>query len=315
MRIVFAGTPDFASISLKALLQARHDLVAVLTQPDRPAGRGRKLLASPVKQLALEHHIPVRQPLRLNDKEVQTELAADRADVLVVVAYGLIIPPSVLAIPAHGCLNVHGSLLPRWRGAAPVQRALMAGDTETGVTIMQMDAGLDTGPMLHRVRTPIRAEDTGGSLHDRLALLGAGALVQVLADLPRFLAEAQAQPEEGVTYAHKLAKQDGKLDWRDSAEVLHNQIRALNPWPIAWTSLAGETLRLWSSRPGSTALSGMPVPGTIIAHHDDSLEVACGAGSLHLTHLQLPGGKSMKVADLLRGHADRFRVGRVFEHA
>ncbi|WP_111657783.1 methionyl-tRNA formyltransferase [Isoalcanivorax indicus] len=308
MRIIFAGTPDFAATSLAALLASGHQVVAVLTQPDRPAGRGRKPVASEVKQLAEQHRLPVLQPEKLKDPAVQAQLRAFEADVMVVVAYGLIIPQAVLAIPRHGCLNVHGSLLPRWRGAAPVHRAIAAGDTESGVTIMQMDVGLDTGPMLHKVRTPITPEDTGGSLYQRIATLGAEALVTVLDDLPAALARAEAQPEEGVTYAHKLTKDEGRLDWSRDARALHDQVRAFNPWPVAWTTLAGDTLRVWASE--AIHDQRREPPGTVVAVSPAGVDVACGQGVLRLVTLQLPGKKAMPVADLLRGRPDALHTGQ-----
>lgn len=314
MRIIFAGTPDFAATSLAALLASDHQVVAVLTQPDRPAGRGRKLVASEVKQLAEQHQLPVLQPEKLKDPAIHTPLRDFDADVMVVVAYGLIIPKAVLEIPHHGCLNVHGSLLPRWRGAAPVHRAIAAGDQESGVTIMQMDVGLDTGPMLHKVRTPITAEDTGGSLYQRIAELGAEALVTVLDDLPVFQANAEAQPEEGVTYAHKLTKDEARLDWTRDARALHDQVRAFNPWPVAWTTLDGDTLRVWGSRLTDRANTGpdKPAPGTVVAVQPAGIDVACGDGVLTLTHLQMPGKKAMPVPDLLRGRPDALRPGQQF---
>ncbi|MBZ2189020.1 methionyl-tRNA formyltransferase [Alcanivorax sp. JB21] len=317
MRIIFAGTPDFAATSLAALLASSHDVVAVLTQPDRPAGRGRKLVASDVKALAEAHALPVLQPERLKDPAIHDQLRAFEADVMVVVAYGLIIPAAVLDLPRYGCINVHGSLLPRWRGAAPVHRAIAAGDAESGVTIMQMDVGLDTGPMLHKVATPITAEDTGGSLYQRIATLGAEALVTVLDDLPAYLARATVQPEAGVTYAHKLTKDEGQLDWSRPAAALHDQVRAFNPWPVAWSRMDEQVIRVWASAPLSSPLkdSSKHSPGTVIAVSPAGIDVACGEGALRLTTLQLPGKKALPVADLLRGRPDLFQPGQHFDKA
>jgi len=303
---VFAGTPEFAAESLAALLASPHQVIAVLTQPDRPAGRGRALQPSPVKALAVQHGIPVLQPETLKGTEIRDELAALAADVMVVVAYGLIIPRDVLALPRLGCINVHGSLLPRWRGAAPIQRAIAAGDDETGVGIMQMEAGLDTGPVLLEVRTPITPEDTGGSLHDRLAGLGAQALVQALADLESLQNKALSQPEVGITYAHKLTKEEAQLDWNKSAAELALQVRAFNPWPVSWVPRPEGPMRVWAA----TAANGTGQPGSVLAVSAAGIEVACGQGSLLLTQIQLPGKKSLPVADLLRGHADLFHAGQ-----
>lgn len=306
LRIVFAGTPDFAAASLDALLDTDHRIEAVLTQPDRPAGRNRKPRPSPVKGRALEAGLPVWQPESLRDDDFQARLRELAPDVMVVVAYGLIVPQAVLDIPRYGCINVHGSLLPRWRGAAPIQRAIIAGDRITGVTIMRMEAGLDTGPMLHSQETAITPDDTGGSLHDRLADMGARALVGVLEDLPGHLEWARPQPAEGVTYAHKLTKDEARLDWRGPADELARRIRAFNPWPVAWTPLNGKPLRLWLARPEP----GTGTPGEVLAADDRGLLVAAGDGAVRLTRLQLPGGKAMAAADLLRGHPGLFEAGR-----
>lgn len=306
MRIIFAGTPEFAAESLAALLASCHQVVAVLTQPDRPAGRGRTLQPSPVKVLAMQHAIPVLQPENLKGEAIRAELAALAADVMVVVAYGLIIPADVLALPRCGCVNVHGSLLPRWRGAAPIQRAIAAGDTESGVGIMQMEAGLDTGPVLLELRTPILPDDTGGSLHDRLASLGADALVQALANLEDLQRKALPQPQAGITYAHKLTKEEAQLDWSKSAMTLAREVRAFNPWPVSWVPRAEGPLRVLSATPGA----GKGEPGTVLTASADGIEVACGEGSLWLTHIQLPGKKALPVADLLRGRADLFVPGQ-----
>lgn len=306
LKVVFAGTPEFAAVSLEALLsRSDHEVLAVLTQPDRPAGRGKKLTASPVKVLAQAHGIPVWQPENLKGDETASQLEALAPDVMVVVAYGLIIPQRILDVPRYGCINVHGSLLPRWRGAAPIQRAIAAGDTESGVGIMQMEAGLDTGPVLLERRCPITPEDTGGSLHDRLAELGADALVDALQDLPGLRTRARPQPAEGVTYAHKLTKDDAQLDFSLPATVLANRVRAFNPWPVAWTAWQGAPLRVWAA----TAVAGEGDPGQVLAVRDDAIDVACGEGALRLAEIQLPGKKALPVADLLRGRPDLMMQG------
>lgn len=307
LRIVFAGTPDFAAASLAALLQTEHQILAVYTQPDRPAGRGRKLSASPVKQLALEHELPVRQPVSLRDAEAQQALAELQPDLMIVVAYGLLLPQAVLDIPRLGCINVHASLLPRWRGAAPIHRALLAGDAETGITIMQMEAGLDTGPMLSRARCPIGDEDTSGALHDRLAALGARTLIDTLGPLSRGELSPQVQDDALATYAHKLEKREGAIDWSQPAETLARQIRGLNPWPVAYTESQGQTLRVWYAT--WEAGTSTEAPGTILEQRRDALVVATGNGLLCLTQLQLPGGKPMPVTALLNAHRDRFAPG------
>lgn len=311
LRIVFAGTPDFARASLDALLASRHRVLAVYTQPDRPAGRGQKLAISPVKAAALTAGIPVFQPQSLKTAETQAQLAALAPDLMVVVAYGLLLPQAVLDIPRFGCVNVHASILPRWRGAAPVQRAIAAGDSETGVTLMQMDVGLDTGDILHIVRTPITADDTGGTLHDRLAVLGAQALVVVLDDLPRFLHTRTQQGDALATYAHKLKKDEGAIDWKRNAREIIDLVRAFDPWPVAQTTLRGEIVRIWSAVRDDAARGA--APGTITGVARDGIRVACGAygseGGVRITRVQLPGKKAMPVADLLNGHPDALRVG------
>lgn len=310
MKILFAGTPDFAATALRALLDSEHQLLAVLTQPDRPAGRGKKLTPSPVKQLAGEHDIPVLQPETLKGDAIRAELAALQPDVMVVVAYGLLIPQAILDIPRYGCINIHGSLLPRWRGAAPIQRAIEAGDKETGVGIMQMEAGLDTGPVLLEKRTPISDDDTGGSVHDRLAALGAEALIEALSDLPALQEKAVVQATDGITYAHKLGKDDARIDWQRPAIELFNMIRAFNPWPVAWSTLDGASVKVWRAQ----LLDARGKPGEILAATDQGIDVACGEGALRLTEIQLPGKRAMPVADVLRGHARLFVPGTVFSH-
>ena len=312
LKIVFAGTPEFAATALAALLDSRHEVVAVYTQPDRPAGRGRRLRPSPVKALALAHHLPVVQPESLREPAEQQALAAWGADVMVVAAYGLILPPEVLATPRLGCINIHASLLPRWRGAAPIQRAILAGDRETGVTIMQMDAGLDTGPMLARRACPIHDTDTAGSLHDRLATLGAEALLAVLEQLDEGGLVPEPQDEAQATYAAKIDKAEARLDWSRPAVELHRVVCAFNPWPVAFTTAcpggdaAPLRLRVWAARPetgalGSPETPGAP-PGTVLEAGPTGIRVACGTGALVLTELQPPGSKPMSAAAFHNGH-------------
>lgn len=307
LRIVFAGTPEFAAEHLKALLGTSHQIVAVYTQPDRPAGRGQKLMPSPVKQLALEHDIPVYQPQTLRDADAQAELANLQADLMVVVAYGLILPQVVLDTPRLGCINSHASLLPRWRGAAPIQRAIEAGDSESGVTVMQMEAGLDTGPMLLKTHTPISAEDTGGSLHDRLASLGPAAVIEAIAGLAAGTLKGEVQNDALATYAHKLNKEQAQLDWSRPAVELELLIRAFNPWPICQSSLNGAALKVHAAKLGE----GSGKPGEILAASKEGLTVACGSGALLLTRLQLPGGKALNFADLYNSRRDQFAIGTV----
>lgn len=314
LRILFAGTPDFAAESLKALLGSRHEIVGVYTQPDRPAGRGRKLTPSPVKRLALEHDLPVEQPLNLKDADAQQRLAEFDADVMIVVAYGLLLPQAVLDIPRLGCLNVHASLLPRWRGAAPIQRAIDAGDRESGITLMQMDAGLDTGDMLLIKRTPIDATTTGGELHDRLAELGGQTLVEGVDALAENGLGATPQQEDGVTYASKLSKPEAELDFRQPAAALSRRIRAFNPWPVAWTRLDGDTLRLWFATPEiDPVIEQDTLPGTLLEPASDALRIACGEHGrdvLRVTRLQMPGGKPLAARDLLNANHSRLSPGR-----
>lgn len=304
LRVAFAGTPEFAAVALDALLASSHEVVGVLTQPDRPAGRGRKLTPSAVKQRALQAGVPVQQPLTLRDEEAVAQFAQWNADVLVVAAYGLILPQSVLDLPALGCLNIHASLLPRWRGAAPIHRAILAGDEYTGVCIMQMDAGLDTGDVLLTSRTPIGAQESTAQLHDRLAQLGAKALLEALPARCEGRLEARPQADTNVTYADKLAKAEARLDFTESAVELDRRVRAFNPWPVAEAELNGERIRVWQSRlvaPGSeTSASDAPV-GTIVALTDDALRVQTGQGQLDLITLQRPGKKSQDAATFSQG--------------
>ncbi|KPP96790.1 methionyl-tRNA formyltransferase [Marinobacter sp. HL-58] len=308
MRLVFAGTPDFAATALKALLSTRHQVVGVYSQPDRPAGRGRKLTPGPVKQVALEAGIPVFQPRSLKTPEAQGELRALDADVMVVAAYGLILPQAVLDIPRHGCLNIHASLLPRWRGAAPIQRAIAAGDRETGITIMQMDAGLDTGDMLLKAITPIREDDTGGSLHDRLAGMGGEAIVKALEHLERGELRGEAQDESRACYASKLSKDEGHIDWTLDAPAINRLIRAFNPWPGTYTDV--DDLRIRIHRAEVLEDTSDRHPGTVIHRGRDGIDVACGLESLRITHLQLPGSRPQSVNDLINGGKEILMPGQ-----
>ncbi len=295
MRLIFAGTPPFAAAALDALAGAGHDIVLVLTQPDRPAGRGMKLTPSAVKTVALARGLPVAQPATLKTPEAQAELAALDADVMVVAAYGLILPQAVLDLPRHGCLNIHASLLPRWRGAAPIQRAILAGDAETGITIMQMDAGLDTGAMLSKTVVPIRDTDTAGSLHDTLAAAGAQAIVAALAGLPGLVPEKQ--DARLATYAAKLTKDEAQLDWEQAATALARAVRAYNPVPGAWTLLEGAPLKIWAAQ----AVTGSGVPGTVLHADAEGFVVAAGDGALALQEIQPAGSKRMTAAAFLAG--------------
>jgi methionyl-tRNA formyltransferase len=297
LRIAFAGTPHFALPALRALLSSAHRVVGVLTQPDRPAGRGRELRASPVKLLAsTQRGLPISQPPTLKSPESRIELAEWKPDLLVVVAYGLILPPTVLALPRLGCVNIHGSLLPRWRGAAPIQRAILAGDAETGVTIMQLDAGLDTGPMLLERRHPIGSHDTAGDLHDVLAELGAGALTEAIDGLAAGTLVSTPQPAAGATYAPKLDKAEAIIDWNSPALEIDRRVRAFNPWPVAETQFAGETLRILRAHVAGPAATES-APGTLLGLAEDGLHVACGAGVLAVSELQRAGKRPVSARD------------------
>jgi methionyl-tRNA formyltransferase len=308
MKIIFAGTPEFAATALQSLHDAGFTIPLVLTQPDRPAGRGMQLQASPVKQLALRHGIPVAQPvsLRLNGKypeiarDAHELLRATEHDAMVVAAYGLILPRSVLDIPKHGCINIHASLLPRWRGAAPIHRAIEAGDAETGVTIMQMEEGLDTGPMMLMERLPIAPDDTTGSLHDRLAALGGRMIVDAMRRLAEGALQATPQPEDGANYAAKIAKEEAALDFTRPADVLERKIRAFNPFPGATGSCNGTTIKLWKAE----YVGGVQgAPGEVLSAGPQGVTVACGKDALRLTELQKPGGKRLPAAEFLKGFA------------
>ncbi|HEX5339518.1 MAG TPA: methionyl-tRNA formyltransferase [Gammaproteobacteria bacterium] len=299
LRIAFAGTPEFALPALAALHSAGHDIVGVWTQPDRPAGRGRKLAASPVKQRALEQGLPVHQPASLRTAEARAVLRDAAPQVMVVVAYGLLLPRAVLAIPRHGCLNIHASLLPRWRGAAPIQRAILAGDGESGVTIMQMDAGLDTGDMLMLKRTPIHEHDTAQSLHDRLAVLGAAAIIEVLAQIGNL--QPTAQNATQATYAPKLTHAEALLDWTRPASELVRCVRAYNPWPVAHTLWDGQILRIWDAQAMAAGFGA--APGQLVAVSSEGIDVATGAGILRITQLQIAGGRCMSAVNFSHGRA------------
>ena len=307
LKIIFAGTPDFAARHLQALIDSEHDVIATYTQPDRPAGRGKKLTASPVKALALEHAIPVFQPASLRNEEAQAELTALNADIMIVVAYGLILPKVVLDTPRLGCINVHGSILPRWRGAAPIQRALWAGDTETGVTIMQMDIGLDTGDMLLKTHLPIEATDTSASLYEKLAEQGPKALVQALIGLSDGSIKAQKQDETLANYAEKLSKEEARLDWNKSAKQLWQDIRAFNPWPVSYFEHQQSVIKVWQADYSAELCS--QAPGTIIAATKQGIEIATAEGKLMIKTMQLPNKKPLDVADILNARGDWFTAG------
>lgn len=312
LRLIFAGTPAFAASHLQALIDSPHDILAVYTQPDRPAGRGKKLSPSPVKTLALEHNLPVLQPTTLKDENAQAELKAFAADVMVVVAYGLLLPQAVLDAPKFGCINVHGSLLPRWRGAAPVQRAVEAGDAETGVTIMQMDAGLDTGPMLLKATCPINSDDTSASIFSTLEKLGAPALLATLQQIADGSVKPEVQNETAATYANKIDKAEAQLNWQLPAKELHRKIRAFNPMPVAYTNLSQQRIKVHAA--DVVELENTAAPGTIVSCKNQQLIIACGEGALSIKQLQLPGKKAMAIADVLRGNASLFNVGEQFNN-
>ncbi|WP_417349362.1 methionyl-tRNA formyltransferase [Ferrimonas sp.] len=306
LKIVFAGTPDFAARHLDALIQSDHQVVAVYSQPDRPAGRGKKLTASPVKTLALEHDIPVYQPKSLRQEEAQLELAALDFDLMVVVAYGLILPKVVLDTPRLGCINVHGSLLPRWRGAAPIQRSIWAGDEVTGVTIMQMDEGLDTGDMLHKVELPIEASDTSAALYDKLAVLGPQGLLEALSQIAAGSAKAEVQDDSQANYAEKLSKEEARIDWTRSAEFIERCVRAFNPWPVSHFEAGDNSLKLWQA---SVVEGNSSQPGTIIQADKQGLVINCGDKALKLETIQLPGKKAMAATDVLNARKEWFETG------
>jgi len=308
LNIIFAGTPDFAARHLDALLSSSHKVVGVFTQPDRPAGRGNKLTASPVKQLAEQHGIPVFQPKSLRPEENQQLVAALHADVMVVVAYGLILPAAVLAMPRLGCINVHGSLLPKWRGAAPIQRSLWAGDAKTGVTIMQMDVGLDTGDMLHKLACPIEADDTSASLYQKLAELGPQCMLTTLEQLASGSAQPEVQDEALVSYAEKLSKEEAKLDWTLSAAQLERCIRAFNPWPVSYFTIDDQPVKVWKA---SVLPHVAKQPGEIVQADKNGIQIATADGVLNIEELQPAGKKAMKAQDLLNSRREWFNPGNI----
>ncbi|TQV88628.1 methionyl-tRNA formyltransferase [Aliikangiella coralliicola] len=310
LKIIFAGTPDFAASALKALLEQGHDICAVYCQPDRPSGRGKKLIAGPVKQLALGHNIPVEQPLNFKQESSVEQLASYQADLMVVVAYGLLLPQAVLDTPRYGCVNIHGSILPRWRGAAPIQRAIEHGDDESGITIMQMDKGLDTGNMLLKLNCPIEDKETGSSLHDKLAVLGGQAINQYLTDFNPSKFDAsnygEVQDDTLACYAHKLSKQEAEIDWSEGAEQIERRIRAFNGWPVCFTSVNNKRLRVWQAQPGIKPETEQ-TPGTVTGFSKNGIEVVCGdQKTLLLTHLQPDGSKKMDAAALLNSRKEWF---------
>lgn len=300
LSLIFAGTPEFSVPALEALVGSRHRVLAVYTQPDRPAGRGQQVTMSAVKQCALKHRLPVEQPPNFKDPIAVGQLAQYRADLMIVVAYGLLLPKAVLDTPRLGCVNIHASLLPRWRGAAPIQRAIQAGDKHSGVTIMQMDVGLDTGPMLLERVTAIEAHETGETLHDRLSMMGAEAVLEAIDAIAAGSAKPVAQPQEGATYAAKIKKEEALIDWSKPAIEIDRHVRAFNPWPIAETRWNGQQLRIWEATPLDKKSSA--APGTVIATSGDGIEVATGEGTLQLTRVQAAGRKAMPAADFLRAH-------------
>jgi len=311
LRIVFAGTPEFAAAHLRTLLESHHQVIGVYTQPDRPAGRGKKLKPSAVKQVALAHELPVFQPASLKNTDEQALLANLQADVMVVVAYGLLLPKAVLDAPRYGCLNVHGSLLPRWRGAAPIQRAVGAGDEQSGITIMQMDEGLDTGNMLVKTAYDLAANETSASLHDQLMALGSPALLKALDLLQKGQLTPESQDESLATYAAKISKEEAQIDWGQTPEVIERAIRAYNPFPVAYSFLNGERIKIYGAKTEHKPLGNAAV-GTVLAFTEHALSVQCGDGVLHITQLQLPNKKAMDITAVFNGNRERFAVGDCF---
>ena len=310
LRIVFAGTPEFAAALLEALIAGGFEVVSAYSQPDRPSGRGKKLVPTPVKAVAEQHGIAVHQPLTLNDADSLAQLAGFKPDVMVVVAYGLLLPPAVLALPRYGCLNVHASLLPRWRGAAPIERAILANDTESGVCVMQMEQGLDTGPVLQRVATPINSDDNSATLTTRLQQLGCAALIDVLHALPAGTLRAEPQNAALATYARKMQKEEAQIDWTRSAADIHNQVRALFPRSPAWTLHDGKRLRLIRAAVGNDSCDTLP--GTVIEVSAHSIKIACGSGVLEVFEVQMEGKPAMGIGSLLNGHPGFFKAGSRF---
>lgn len=311
MKIVFAGTPEFSVLPLKSLIESKHEVVAVYTQPDRPAGRGRKLKYSPVKECALAADIPVYQPSSLKESPAIEQLRELNADLMVVVAYGLLLPKDVLELPKFGCINIHASLLPRWRGAAPIQRAILAGDVESGVTIMQMDEGLDTGDSLVKVATQLNVDETGESLHDRLSVMGAEAMLEAISAIVNQTLQPISQNNENATYASKLDKVEAKIDWSLSAIEIERLVRAFNPWPVAHTSLKGKPLRIWQTKSiANNDVSADLVYGTVIVNDKDKLDVVTGNGLLRILELQPAGKRKMSSTDFLNARVE-LRNGNV----
>jgi len=310
LRIVFAGTPEFAAAHLEALIAGGFEVVSAYSQPDRPSGRGKKLVPTPVKAVAEQHGIAVHQPLTLNDADSLAQLAGFKPDVMVVVAYGLLLPPAVLALPRYGCLNVHASLLPRWRGAAPIERAILANDTESGVCVMQMEQGLDTGPVLQRVATPINSDDNSATLTTRLQQLGCAALIDVLHALPAGTLRAEPQNAALATYARKMQKEEAQIDWTRSAADIHNQVRALFPRSPAWTLHDGKRLRLIRAAVGNDSCDTLP--GTVIEVSAHSIKIACGSLVLEVFEVQMEGKPAMGIGSLLNGHPGFFKAGSRF---
>jgi methionyl-tRNA formyltransferase len=307
-KVIFAGTPEFASIALSAIIEAEYEVVAVYTQPDRPAGRGKKIQFSAVKQVAMQHDIPVEQPLNFKQENSLEQLQSYQADVMVVAAYGIILPQTVLDSFEFGCINIHGSLLPRWRGAAPIQRAICAGDKKTGITIMQMDKGLDTGNMLLKSAIDISDLDTGSTLHDKLAQLGAHLCVEALDQLTPLIATSEAQDDTLANYAHKLTKLEAQIDWSQSVEVIERSIRAYNSWPVSYTSLNDKVIKVWQVEIVDTA-KDHEEPGSILESSKHSITIACGKGALNIIEAQLPNSKRMPMQAILNSKADWFQVG------
>lgn len=312
MKIIYAGTPEFAVPALNALLHSEHEVIAVYTQPDRPAGRGKKLIASPVKCVAEQHAIPVEQPLNFKDETTRAHLKNYQADIMIVAAYGLILPTAVLEMFAFGCINIHASILPRWRGAAPIQRAIIAGDTETGISIMQMEKGLDTGPYFCIKKCAITEADTGQSLHDRLTELGAKTLMQVLPKIFTKTIQPTSQDtmESAASYAHKLEKAEGKINWQEPVALIQRKIRAFNPWPVAFCDIHGESVRIWQAEI-ETAEHPNAQAGEIMSVDKTSIHVACGQGTLSIQKLQFPGGKMLSVMEILNAKKELFKPGLI----
>ena len=311
LRIIFAGTPDFAARHLQALIDSEHQIVGVYSQPDRPAGRGKKLKASEVKELALQHDLPVFQPASLKSDDALSELSSLNADIMIVVAYGLLLPKAILEAPRLGCLNVHGSILPRWRGAAPIQRAIWAGDKETGVTIMQMDEGLDTGDMLHISRCPIDTAETSASLYTKLADLGPAALIDTIAKLANGEITPQEQDDAQANYAKKLSKEEANIDWNMDAVQIERNIRSFNPWPVCFTQMGDNTVKIYQAN----VVEQQGNAGTVLQSDKHGIVIACGTNALNITQLQPQGKKPMAITDFLNGRADWVTPGTLIgEH-